>query len=376
MTPFAGYDAAGMSSHAQVNRVLLVRPSALGDVARTVPCLAALKRAFPAASVHWLVNAGFEPVVAAHPGLGGVLTFDRRAMAGAPLRPGPTRRLVRLVGELRAARYDLAIDLQGLFRSAFLTGVSGAARRWGFDDARELGWLFYHHRADAGDTPHTVDRMMTLTDAVIAACDGAGDTPTPPPNAEPASDPDMRLYVPTDAAAWWREARSAQGIDHYAVLAPFTAWPCKEWPLERFVALAKRLRAERPRLAIVVTGAPGDGPTIARAFAGIDRLHAPGGDVGRLMAVLGGASLVVCNDSGPLHLAVGLGRRIVTLFGPTDPARVGPYRRPETVVQPPGLTDADMRHYRRRRDDRSLIARIELETVWRRCAQMLDDQSD
>ena len=136
-------------------RLLIVRPSALGDVARTVPAAVSLKRAFPDATLDWVVNRPFADAVRAHPAVDEVIPFDRD-------QPGKVWALMR---ELRRRRYDAVYDLQGLARSGLLTWATRAKRRVGFKDAREGAWLGYNtkHRIDPG--LHTVDRMMALLQA-------------------------------------------------------------------------------------------------------------------------------------------------------------------------------------------------------------------
>jgi len=136
-------------------RVLLIRPSALGDVSRTVPCLVALRRALPGAHIDWLVNASFADAVAAHPMLDGVVRFDRKHPRSIP----------RLLRHLRAQRYGLVVDLQGLARSGLFTRATGAARRIGFANAREGAWLAYNEKHAFARDLHTVERMRGLLDA-------------------------------------------------------------------------------------------------------------------------------------------------------------------------------------------------------------------
>lgn len=337
-----------------VSRILIVRPSALGDVARTVPCLASLRRAFPSAELHWLVNRPFIDAIAHHPDLTRAIPFDRDKPAAA----------IGLANWLRKQQYDVVIDLQGLARSGFFTVATRAPYRVGFADAREKAHWAYHVKHEV-DEPHAVDRMLGL---LVAE------------RIEPVLD--MRLYVGQADQTWTDAFLQKEGLapQRYALLAPTAAWGCKCWPIERYTELADRLLEgevcagddgdgnERTIDAakIIVACGPGE-KEVARVKPLLDRLGeralCPRTSVGQLMGLIRGSGLVVCNDSAAAHLAVGFDRPLVCLMGPTDPDRVGPFRRHESVVQPDDITAADMQDYRHLGDDDALIARISVDQV-------------
>ncbi|BAM03587.1 glycosyltransferase family 9 protein [Phycisphaera mikurensis] len=336
-------------------RVLILRPSALGDVARTVPAVASLTRAFPRARIDWLVNRPFAPAIAQHPGLHAAIPFDRHRRRSVP----------GLLADLRRRRYDLAIDLQGLARTGLLMAASGACVRVADRAAREGSWVGANRRVRIPPREHAVDRLLTL----LQAC-----------GIEPVAD--LRLYTARadrDAAA---AARAAAGVGGgFLALAPTARWGCKRWPLERFAALARSVAAAgRPVLALfgpadreaksefeaAVRGA-GAGPAAPVAAV------APAG-VGVLMAHLQAARGFLGNDSAGLHLAVGLGVPTVSLFGPTDPAAVGPFRggRPAAThavirCEPPPAATA----YRHLGDDDRHMRRIPSEVVEAAVTRML-----
>lgn len=314
--------------------MLLIRPSALGDVCRTVPVLASLRAAWPGARIDWLVQDSFVEAVRHHPafgggggaaGGGGVVSFPRRALGAA----GPVEqvrwmnRTLRAEGAGRGAgvrggvMYDVVIDAQGLARSGVFARWTGAAVRAGLADAREGAALAYTHRMRTRAV-HTVDRMLAVVRGLGLAVRA-----------------DMRLWCDPAELEWAQgDARLGGG---YVVLAPTSRWAAKRWPAARWVALAEGLLA-RGVDRVVVVGGPGE----REQCAGLIELSRRDGRVvdlvgatavGRLMAVIAGAKLVVANDSAAVHMAVGLDRAIVALYGPTDVARVGPYRREEDVIQ-------------------------------------------
>lgn len=325
-------------------RILLIRPSALGDVCRTVPVLVSLKRAFPQARIDWLVQDTFAAAIEAHPDLGGIVPFVRQRFARWWYPPVGAE-LLSWLRDLGRARYDLVLDCQGLARSAIFARATSAPRRLGYSQAAEGGWIGLTERVSAPLTMHTVDRMLALARAA---------------GAERVAD--MRLYVPP-------ADRAAVGADPpFAVIAPTSRWPGKRWPADRFAVVAQRLLADS-RLGIervVLVGADHErdqcGPLldlVSRDKRVIDRI----GDtsIGGLMALIERSRLVIANDSAALHMAVGFDRPLIGLFGPTHVDRVGPYRRDADVIQK--VTPADRLDHKDPAIGRSLMERITVEDV-------------
>jgi len=170
---------------------------------------------------------------------------------------------------------------------------------------------------------HTVDQMLSLLTA-----------------AEIPPVPDTTLHVADEPRDWWREQRASEGWPRgkYAVLSPTSRWLSKRWPIDRWVQLIIPLR-ERGFERLVVIGSPSEHEQVRQLFV----QHKPSvrgmvdlvgrTSIAQTMAVIAEADLVIANDSAPLHMAVGFKRNIVALFGPTDPAEVGPYGREESVVR-------------------------------------------
>lgn len=299
-------------------RILLIRPSALGDVCRSVPLAVSLKRAFPNADLHWLVNAPFADAIRAHPAVAHVVAFDRKALGLASARARFAPVLAWMNASLRAPQYDLVVDAQGLARSGLFAFWTRAQRRIGFADAREFGWLGLNERHRVAST-HTVDRMLDL----LAA---AGIPPTA----------DLRLYTPPEDANALTADPELAGR-HYTLLAPTSAWPGKRWPADRFAEVARALLDTHDHRVVLVGSAherPQCAPLLdlaAREPRVIDRIGKT--TVGGLMALIQLADRVIANDSAALHIAVGFDRPLIALFGPTDVAKVGPYRRDADVLQ-------------------------------------------
>jgi len=350
----------------QPESILIIRPSALGDVCRTVPVLVSLRRAMPAAQIDWIVRDVFAPAIAAHPDLTTALTFPRDRFAQSWRNPAAATELLMWLTRLRRKHYDIAIDCQGLLRSGMITRVTGAAQRVGDRAAREFAWLGYNirHPRPRGDTLrtgarqplHTVDAMLGLLSSLrIQAV------------------PDMTLYVDPKDAAEWDGMRLDLGLGgaRYAVLAPTNRWTSKRWPAERFAQLLGPLRARGFDAAIII-GTAREAEQV-RAIVGVP---APPGmsvvnlvgktTLGGTMAAIASAALVIANDSAPLHMAVGFNRACVALYGPTDPAVVGPYLRPETVVRKFTPRPGELVNFKSRSLGDSLMRLIEVDDVLER----------
>lgn len=301
----------------QPNRILIVRPSALGDVCRTVPVLVTLRSAHPRATIDWIVQDEFAAAIASHPDLDEAVTFPRRRFARWWRSPQAALEMWRWFEALRRRRYDLVLDFQGLSRSGLITLGTRARRRVGVRSAREFGWLAYNVRHAPAPARHEVERMMSI---VVAE------------GLEPVYD--MRLYAAEADRSWWQARRAELDMPsaRYAVLAPTSRWPSKSWPQESFSALIEPLRG-RGFQRIVLIGSPSECDQVDRITRtpGIVVDLVGKTDVGRMMAVIAGASLVIGNDSAPLHLAVGFDRPCVGLYGPTDPAQQGPYGHQATT---------------------------------------------
>jgi ADP-heptose:LPS heptosyltransferase len=153
----------------EFQRILLIKPSSLGDVVHALPVLRGLRRRYPQARIDWLISSSLSPLLEGHPDLNELVLFDRHRFGLMAYSPKAALDFVRFIGRLRASRYDLVIDLQGLFRSGFLARASGASVRIGFARAREGASLFYNHRLSSGILDaHAVDRLFGRPAAGLA----------------------------------------------------------------------------------------------------------------------------------------------------------------------------------------------------------------
>lgn len=292
-------------------RVLIIKPSAIGDVVHALPVLDLLRRRWPAARYSWLVTPACAGILDGHPMLHEVIRFERKRYGRAWRSPRALAALFRFAQGLHGRGFDLTIDLQGLFRSGWLAAATRAPVRVGLADARELAPAFYTHAVPVGDRErHAVERYLCVAEAL-----GCGRGP-------------VRFPFATDDAD--RAHVAAMVPPRYAVLLPGTNWQTKRWPVEKFAALVAPL-GERFGLAVVAAGAPHEA-SLCGQVGGVVNL-AGRTTLRQLVALIERAKLVVANDSGPMHIAAALGRPLVTPFGPTNPLRTGPYRRMESVIR-------------------------------------------
>lgn len=297
-------------------RILLVRLGSLGDVVHALPAAAALRDTFPAAQIDWVIDPKWARLLEGNPDLTNVIQFDRKSPRG----------FFSTIGRLRAARYTCAIDFQALYKSAFLAFASGAPRRIGFTAAyaREgLAARFYTERFNPRG-PHKVDHNLTLAAA-------AGAQPSRvrfPLTIHPAEEEVVERQV------------ASRGLSRFFVLNPGGGWKLKCWPPERYGEL-HRVLAGRYGMRGVISIGPGE-ESLAHAALGAAGSPAPETlslPLGSLLALLRRAEFVVSADTGPLHLASALGTPTVGLFGPTDPARNGPYSKADIAIRNPRFSE-------------------------------------
>jgi len=304
--------------------ILIIKPSSLGDVVRSLPILAGLRRRWPRARIAWLVRPDCAAILKHNSALDEIISFDRRRWAQIWYNPLSLKEFISFIRLLKAKYFDLVLDLQGLFRSGFLSWCTNAPLRVGFAQARECAALFYTHRVIVPrEREHVVESYWRFADRL-----GFADSP-------------KQFALPLDRAVRQsnRQLLRRAGLaddQHYAVLLIGGTEPAKRWPPERFAVLAEQIE-KRYNIKVVLLGA---GTAEAAAADGVVRsaqtevINLVGkSDIQQLTALLADARLVVGNDTGPLHIAAALAVPTVGLYGPTDAGIVGPYGQMDAVVQ-------------------------------------------
>ena len=302
------------------SRFLLIRLGSLGDIIHALPAAAALRDTFPGSRIDWAVERKWARLLEGNPDITNAIPIDRRTPGG----------IANAARALRAAKYSCAIDFQALYKSAFLAFVSRAPRRVGFQSsyAREgPAALFYTERLNPRG-PHKVDHNLTLAEHAGAL----------------KSQPRFPMAIRAEDEERAERELANNKLSEFFVLNPGGGWQSKCWPVERYGKLHREL-AQRYGWRGVVTFGPGEDDLARQAIeaAGDPRPAAIPLALGPLMAVLRRAKFVVSADTGPLHLAAALGAPAVGLFGPTDPARNGPYGLKDIVVRNPRFCDTTYR---------------------------------
>ena len=291
-------------------RFLVLRMSALGDIIHTLPAVAALRDSFPDANIDWLVDHKWASILEGNPCIDQVIEMDR----------GSWRNVIAVVRRLHKARYTVAIDFQSLYRSAILGWLSGAPQRLGFDAhySRESGAALFYTKTISPRREHKVEHNLELAEAAGAR----------------ASKIRFPLAVDMKATDEVQRVLTAEGVGEYFVLSPGGGWGSKCWPAERYGELHHSLSQKYGWRGVTSFGPDeGDLAERVRRSAGLPQPIVEMFSLKQLIALLRQARFLVAGDTGPLHLASALGTPAVGLYGPTDPARNGPYSPRDVVVR-------------------------------------------
>lgn len=298
-----------------LSSILIVRLGSLGDLIHTLPAFAALRRAYPDTRIDWLVEAPHREILTMVIGLSNVIVLKGRSAGG----------WFDTITQLRSQKYDLALDFQGLIKSATLARCSGAAEVLGFTSKslREpAARLFYSRSVAADDAGHVINKNLALVSDVLQQRVAL---------REPRDQPEADFPLMAVESAVLDDLRG-RGIAKFALVNPGAAWPNKRWPAERFGAVAKDLKDSHGLTPVVLWG-PGE-RVLAEAVATASEGRAVIAAETRLpdlVALSRAASFMISGDTGPLHIACAVGTPTVSLFGPTDSSRNGPWN-PDDVV--------------------------------------------
>jgi len=310
-------------------RFLVVRLGSLGAIVHTFPAVAGLRLSFPRAEIIWLTHPRWTNLVASSGLATEIWPVDSRDLSSVR----------QVIARIHAQHWDAAIDYQGLWKSALLPFLARVPRRIGFSSEaiREFGVPILYTDRVHPHADHIADQNGELSLR-------AGAQSAVGPVKLQVSETD-RQRVCSDLAA--------AGVDRYIVLSPGGGWRSKCWPAERFGELCQKIRDEL-NVRCVINYGPGEenlAAAVKSASGSADPLLYDG-ELGQLMALLQGAQSIVGGDTGPLHLAIALGTKAVAIFGPTNPARNGPYSPQPFVLRDPA---ADTTHKRETRTDPSLL---------------------
>lgn len=270
-------------------RILIIKPSSLGDVVHALPTVNLIRKKFADAHISWLINAELSPLLKKCPVINDCIEFHRR----------DSGKWLPLLRQLRRQRFDLVVDLQGLLRSGLFAFTTGAHRRIGLSDAREGSRFFYTETVQVPRL-HAVDRYLLA--AKHLGCEGAIEFPLGLDERAPS-----RSLIAVNSSARWNT---------------------KIWGDDKFAALIRQLPADR----IVLTGSASEASRIEKIAQGRRNL-AGKTDLLELADLYRQCAVLITNDSGPMHLAAAVGTPVVAVFGPTDPLLTGPYGDRHVVLR-------------------------------------------
>jgi heptosyltransferase-1 len=339
----------------RIERLLIVRLSAMGDVIHTIPAVQALRQAFPHAMIGWLIEERWAELLCApraqrrgprsveRPLVDWVHTVDLKGWRKSLFSVQNLEGIARVWNDIRAARYEVAVDLQGAIRSAVLAQWSGAPVVYGAKEPRESPAALWYTRQVAANGVHVIERTMSIVEPLAGRNLPVGES-----------------EFPTDSAAEEnieQQLRQA-GICKFAILNPGAGWGAKRWPAERYGEVARAL-AECGLQSMVNFG-PGEEELAREVEAASQgtarRLQC---SISEFIALTRRAKLFIGGDTGPLHLSAALRVPVVAIFGPTDPKRNGPYGTRRVVLRNP---ESRTTHARNPRPDETLLA-ITVEAV-------------
>ncbi|MCS7023211.1 MAG: lipopolysaccharide heptosyltransferase I [Bryobacteraceae bacterium] len=276
--------------------ILVVRLGAMGDVIHTLPAVVSLKQSFPNWRLVWVIDPRWAPLLEGNPFVDKVIVFDRKNWSSMRM----------LWRSLRSESFHVALDFQGLIKSALVAKLARAEKTigYGFSQLREPAAALFYSLTFRSQARHIVDRHLEL-----AAYVGARriEPMFPLPSGSPEG------HLPEGG---------------YVLASPFAGWPAKEWPLANYVQLARLLR-QRWGLPLVLNTHPSGASKLAQLEGTVLHVSSLAG----LIDATRRARAVVGVDSGPLHLAAALGKPGVAIFGPTDPERNGPYGRSMVILR-------------------------------------------
>ncbi len=356
----------------KIERMLIVRLSAMGDVIHTLPAVHALRDAFPRAHIGWLIEERWAELLCApgasrrgprsalRPLVDEVHTVNLKAWGRSPFSISTLQRAATVWNDVRDARYDVTVDLQGAIRSALLARLSKARVVYGAAEPRESPASLWYARKVIARGRHVVEQNLSVAQAVSQR--RATSTP-----------PDISCDFPRDPQA---EARIGQrlaehGVSKFAILNPGAGWGAKRWPAERYGEVARNL-AEQGVQSILNFG-PGEEELVRSAegaSGGIAKTMTC--TISELIALSRRAQLFIGGDTGPLHLAAALRVPVVAIFGPTDPARNGPYGTRSIVLRSP---ESSTSHARRSAADEGLLT-IDSDAVLAAASNLLNETSE
>ena len=330
-------------------KILIIKPSSMGDIIHALPVLATLKKSYPKSEIAWIVKDKFSDLLAGNPDLTDVIPFDNS-------------RFLQLINKLRKKKFDVALDIQGLFRSGILTFFSKAGHRIGFSkvNSRELSYMFYNHKVTPPKKAvHVVDKNLSLLEP-LGISEYIYDFKIP------IYTQDLRF-----AKDFFASRKLVPGRDKIVMLNPGAGWQTKRWPAENFPHLADKLtKYSNANAKIIMSWGPQEKELIENIKSNMnDKITImPQSTIKQLGAIIKSCDLFVGSDTGPTHLAAALEVPVVGLYGPSDPERNGPYGTKNIIIQ---KDISCVSCWKRECDTIDCMKNISVDEVFEACVELL-----
>ncbi|MBF0203240.1 MAG: glycosyltransferase family 9 protein [Desulfamplus sp.] len=331
-----------------INKILIIKPSAFGDIVHTLPFLNALKTGYPDAQIDWVVAHGLHTFLEGHPMIRRLWVIKKDQWKKLKYMKATFREIVELTKGLREEKYDVAVDLSGILRSGLIAFASGAKVKLGFEESNEGSPFFYSHKIKGDMNIHAIDRYLTLAGALGCPTDII-DYPFAPFNEETysninqerysnfnqkrCSNVNQKRYLNTNEDIYSNKKPEIfkEFPQEYVVISPSAGKKANQWHASRFGELAARLP-----LPSIVISSPSDvaiATEVVKHSGG--RAISIAGKTGlkELIPIIRKAAYFITNDTGPMHVAAALNVPVFAIFGPANPIRTGPYGDIHTVIQ-------------------------------------------
>jgi heptosyltransferase I len=346
-----------------IERLLIVRLGSMGDIIHALPAVWALRQQFSEAMLGWLIEERWAELLCTlptprsgrrspqRPLVDRIHVVDTKKWRSAPLSTQTWEQVAAGLSHLRAARYEVAVDLQGGIRSALFARWSGAPLVCGAAQPRESGASMFYTRKVLTRGDHVVEQNRSLAEAAVRT---ALNLP--------------RVEFPRDEAAEQERDRWLEqcGIKDFVLLAPAAGWGAKQWPAERYACVAQRLAHDD--LKSLITFGPGETELAQKVEAMSNGVaEAVSGSITQLISLTRRARLFIGGDTGPMHLAAAMRIPVVGIFGPTNPARNGPYGTHSIVLRSP----ASITSHKRRAEPEQGLLEISVEAVVKAARELL-----
>ncbi|MGA8271906.1 MAG: glycosyltransferase family 9 protein [Candidatus Sulfotelmatobacter sp.] len=340
----------------KIKRLLIVRLSAMGDVIHTLPAVHFLRQALPQTFIGWLIEERWAELLCApgsprrgvrsslRPLVDEVHAVNLKSWGKSPFSISTLRSVATIRNDVRGAGYDAAVDLQGAIRSAVLTRLSGTRMVYGASEPRETPASLWYTRKVVTKGKHVIEQNLSIAEALVEHIERSVGSSPPDVSADFPFDPKAEASIGDRLAEY--------DVGDFAILNPGAGWGAKRWPAARYGEVARRLTARGVRS--ILNYGPGEEDLVREAEASSGgAARGMSCSITELIALTRRAQLFIGGDTGPLHLAAALRVPVVAIYGPTDPARNGPYGTRNVVLR---SAESVTSHTRRVAPDDGMLA--------------------